>query len=202
MKKAQIILWAVAIVAIIGFIVLNLPQKEGDTPSLLPIAGFNKGAPFILTTHEGRSFNSMTDIPDGHYALIFFGFTHCPSICPTELQKFATVMDGLPKDVADKTIPLFITIDPERDNVDALASYVPQFHERIIGLTGDTETVHKVLNDWKIYYSKVEDPEYSEYTMDHSTYSYLVDDQMNIVALYRLQTTPSQIIENIKKTEH
>ena len=196
MKQFRIVLWVLVAVAFAGFVVLNLPK--GSTDSVVsPIGGFNKGQHFTLTDHTGKIFDSKNALADGHYALLFFGFTHCPVICPTELQKFTEVMDGLPKGTAEKIIPLFITVDPERDTSAVLADYVPAFHPSIIGLTGNVDTVHKVLSDWKVYYSKVEDPQFADYTMDHSTYAYVVDADMNILALFSMKATAEDIIKRL-----
>lgn len=200
MKNIRYALWGFVAIAFIGFIALNLPKKDqtNNTP-IMPIAGFNQGQHFTLTTHEDKTFNSDEKIKDGNYALIFFGFTHCPVICPTELQKFGEIMDGLSSNTAQKITPLFITIDPERDTVAVIKDYVPLFHEDIIGLTGNVETIHHILDEWKVFYTKVNDPQFTEYTMDHSTYAYLVDHNMSIKALFRMKNTPEQIIENIHK---
>ncbi len=199
MKYIRYILWSLVLIAFVGFIVMNLPTKQSgdDTPNTMSIAGFNKGEHFTLTDHQGTTFDSRTSLKDGEYGLIFFGFTHCPVICPTELQKFASTMDMLPNDVADKVHPLFITIDPERDTVELMQNYVPLFHEKIVGLTGDVKNVHKVLDNWKVFYTKVNDPTLNEYTMDHSTYSYVVDKDMNILALYRMKTTDADIARSL-----
>lgn len=200
MKNLRLVLWAVTALVIVVFILVTLPRK-GPSPApdnFAPIAGFNKAPHFTLTSHNNEVFGSDKRLKQGDYALVFFGFTNCPAICPTELQKFATVMDRLPASDAARLTPLFITIDPDRDTVDALAAYVPQFHEKIIGLTGDSKTIKSVLNGWKVYAAKVNDPQFSEYTMDHSTYSYLVDADMNILALFRLQDRADAISEKIE----
>lgn len=199
MKNLRYALWGLVGVALAGFVIMNLPPKTDDgSQAIMPVAGFNQGAHFTLTDHRGEMFNSNDRIAEGDFALIFFGFTHCPVICPTELQKFAAIMDSLPEEEAKKVHPLFITIDPDRDTVQALAEYVPQFHPAITGLTGDAATVHAVLDAWKVFYTKVEDPQFTDYTMDHSTYAYLVDHDMRIKAIYRMQNTVDQIVENIQ----
>jgi protein SCO1/2 len=199
MKNVRYVLWALVALAFIGFIILNLPKKEvAEVSEIMPVAGFNQGSHFTLTDQNGDIFNSEVEIAEGEYALIFFGFTHCPVICPTELQKMAVVLDALPDDIAGRITPIFITVDPERDTVGAMQAYVPLFHDRIIGLTGDVETVHNVLNDWKVFYTKVDDPQFTEYTMDHSTYAYLADHNMQIVAIYRMKNTADQIVDNIQ----
>lgn len=201
MKKLRIGLWIFVLLAAIIFIALNLPEKgKTDGVALTPIAGFNQGSHFTLTDHNGEIFNSQEQLGEGEYGLLFFGFTHCPAICPTELQKFAVVMDSLPDNVAAKVTPIFITIDPERDTTEMMKEYVPLFHDRIIGLTGDLATIHQTLNDWKIFFTKIDDPSLSEYTMDHSTYSYLVDHEMQILGLYRLKTSADEITDHIIKT--
>jgi len=200
MKYIRYTLWAFVALAFVGFVMINLPKKDTtDETPIMPLAGFNKGEHFTLQTHMGKIFSSDSEIKDGNYALLFFGFTHCPVICPTELQKFAEIMDVLPQETANKITPLFITIDPERDTVDVIQEYVPLFHEDIIGLTGSVKGVHKVLDDWKVFYTKVNDPQFTEYTMDHSTYAYLVDHNMNIKALFRMKNTSDQITTHIQK---
>ena len=198
MKKLRFILWGLVIIGIMGFLALSLPKKDESTPVVTtPLAGFNQGKDFTLTQHTGDIFNSEEDIADGEYALMFFGFTHCPVICPTELQKFSNVMDILPDDIAPRIKPIFITVDPERDTVDSMREYVPLFHPAIIGLTGNTSQVYAVLNDWKIYYNKVNDPQFTDYTMDHSTYSYLVDHNMTILSLFRMEATAEDIAKKV-----
>jgi len=200
MKNIRYALWILVAVALVGFIALNLPQKNTiESLEITPIAGFNQGSHFTLRDHNGDLYRSQNNIAEGEFALIFFGFTNCPVICPTELQKMAEILDDLPADKAAKIHPLFITVDPERDTVQTLADYVPLFHERIVGLTGRPANVWPVLDQWKVYYTKVDDPQFTEYTMDHSTYAYLVDDKMQIVALYRMKNTADQITHHIAK---
>jgi cytochrome oxidase Cu insertion factor (SCO1/SenC/PrrC family) len=94
--------------------------------------------------------------------------------------------------------PIFITIDPERDTAESMASYVPQFHPDIIGLTGSVDQIQSVLDGWKVYAAKVNDPQLSDYTMDHSTYSYLVNKDMEIKALFRLKTSADEIVKTVR----
>ena len=201
MKNLRFVLWGVVALAFIGFFIISLPKKDTSLSSIaMPLAGFNQGTHFVLTDHHGDEFNSDDKITEGHYAMIFFGFTHCPVICPTELQKFAEIMDELPQDIAKRIHPLFITIDPERDTVEVLKDYVPLFHPSITGLTGNVKMLHDVLKSWKVFYTKVNDPEFTEYTMDHSTYAYLVDHNMTIKSLFRMKNTSDDIVANISKT--
>jgi cytochrome oxidase Cu insertion factor (SCO1/SenC/PrrC family) len=196
MKKTRYFLWGIVILAFIGFLVMSLPNHKNQTAEYMAPAGYNQGIHFELINQAGQNFNSRDDITD--YALLFFGFTHCPAICPTELQKFAMVLDKLPQNIATKVKPIFITIDPERDTAESMASYVPQFHPDIIGLTGSVDQIQSVLDGWKVYAAKVNDPQLSDYTMDHSTYSYLVNKDMEIKALFRLKTSADEIVKTVR----
>src|SRR3546814_5055281 len=102
-----------------------------------------------------------------------FGFTYCPDVCPTELSQMATTMDLLGED-AQKLQPVFVTIDPERDTVEAIGQYVGQFHPRMVGLTGTPEQIAAAAKAYRVYYSKSKQ-EGGDYTMDHSTFLYLLE---------------------------
>jgi cytochrome oxidase Cu insertion factor (SCO1/SenC/PrrC family) len=130
------------------------------------------GGPFTLTDHTGKRV-SDTDFR-GRNMLLFFGFTFCPDVCPTALQVMAGVMEKLgPK--ADRIVPLFISVDPERDTPEQLAQYVATFHPRLVGLTGAKEEIDTVLKAYRVYAQKVEDPKSTAgYTMNHSTIIYLM----------------------------
>lgn len=184
--------------SVIASVIIIVPYGTQDDEPVLPLPPL-QGHHFKLTTYLGQTYDSRVEIKEGEYALIFFGFTQCPIICPTELQKFAEIMDSLPADVAMKIQPIFITLDPERDTPQALADYIPLFHRDIIGLTDTPETIQRVLNDWNVYYKKIEDPQFESYTMDHSTYSYLVDHNMTIQALFRMRTNADAIKQELVK---
>jgi protein SCO1/2 len=130
------------------------------------------GGPFTLTDHNGKR---VTDRDfRGRYMLVFFGFTFCPDVCPSGLQVIAAALDKLgPK--AESIVPLFITVDPERDTPEQLASYVKSFHPRLIGLTGTPAEIEAVIKAYRVYARKVADPKSTAgYTFDHSTFIYLM----------------------------
>lgn len=191
------ILCCIVVITLAAILYVDFPT-ENDSHSPINVH-LQKGKHFTLTGHTGETYDSDNHIREGDYALIFFGFTHCPVICPTELQKFAQVMDLLPKETAAKIQPLFITIDPDRDTVEALAQYMPLFHPAILGLTGEVADIHRVLDDWKVYYKKIDNPDYSSYTMDHSTYAYVVDHTMAVRALFRMRTNAKDIAAEISR---
>jgi protein SCO1/2 len=104
---------------------------------------------------------------------VYFGFTFCPDICPTDLQQIALALKSLGPAAAE-VAPLFITLDPERDTVKLLAQYVPAFDARITGLTGDAAAIHQVARAYRVYHAKVANNGASRYTIDHSSFIYLM----------------------------
>ncbi|MFQ5971079.1 MAG: SCO family protein [Alphaproteobacteria bacterium] len=128
------------------------------------------GGAFVLTDHTGRRVTDKDFL--GRYMLVFFGYTFCPDVCPTELALMAATLDLLGKD-AGKIQPVFITIDPGRDDVAALAEYVPLFHPGIIGLTGSEEEIDRVVEAYKVIREKVSAPD-GYYLMRHSASTYLM----------------------------
>ncbi|MDR9824823.1 SCO family protein, partial [Vibrio sp. FNV 38] len=129
------------------------------------------GTDFSLTDHTGKR-RTLEDFR-GKVVVMFFGYTHCPDVCPTTLAELRAVMDTLGKD-ADRVQVLFVTVDPERDTQDLLAKYVPAFDPRFIGLRPANETeLKKVASDFKVFYSKVPGSSPDNYTMDHTAGSYM-----------------------------
>ena len=128
------------------------------------------GGPFRLIDHTGKT-RSDADF-HGKLVLLYFGFTYCPDVCPTDLASIGQLVDKLGK-AGESLQPLFVTLDPERDTAERLASYVNFFHPRMIGLTGDEASIASAASAYKVYYAKV--PTQHSYTVDHSGYVYLLD---------------------------
>lgn len=128
------------------------------------------GGSFTLIDHTGATVTDETY--RGKWLVIFFGFTHCPDICPTTLSKIASMMELLGQD-AEKVQPLFITVDPERDTVEVLRDYVAAFDSRIVGLTGPAEQIAVVSKNYGVISQRSGDG--ANYTVGHSTPIYLVD---------------------------
>jgi protein SCO1/2 len=129
------------------------------------------GGPFTLIDHNGRR-RTDTDFR-GKLLLIYFGFTLCSDVCPTELQAMASAIDQLGR-AADAVQPLFITVDPEKDTPEQLKSYVALFHPRLIGLTGDPRTIKKVALAYKVYYAKSDPTRNAGTEVDHTGFIFLV----------------------------
>ena len=162
------------------------------------LAGFEAlvevGGHFELVDHLGKS---VTDADyRGKFLLVFFGYTYCPDICPTELQNVAIALDEL-GDKADSVRPLFITIDPERDTFEYISQYVAHFHPRLVGLTGTPEQIKRAADVYRVFYAKVDDPQATEYLMDHSSFVYLMGRDGKFLRLFKHGTDPSHMAETI-----
>jgi protein SCO1/2 len=155
------------------------------------------GGPFELTDHTGKPRTS-SDFR-GKLMLVYFGFTYCPDICPTDLQAIGLALDKLGAD-GDSVQPLFITVDPERDTAQHLAEYVPMFHPRLIGLTGRAEAIRKAADAYKVYYAKVDPPKDTEgyYTVDHTAFIYLMDREGNYLGFFPPGTSADRMVEIIR----
>ncbi len=171
-------------------------SKEKNSPKTHVIAN-NFGGPFTLTNHLGKDVTEKNFT--GQYRLIYFGFTYCPAICPTELQKITASLKGL-GNKADSIKPIFITIDPERDTVDVMREYVALFHPNFSGLTGTLEQIKQAADAYKIYYAKAKDDTMQEYTMDHSSFIYFIDPEDNLLRIFKTEDTSSDIINFINST--
>lgn len=153
------------------------------------------GGEFTLVNQDGEEV-TQDDFKDT-YKLIFFGFTYCPAVCPTELQKMKLVMEELGP-LADKFTPIFISVDPERDTVQVVKDYVTQFHPKMVGLTGSEEQIEEVKKAYRVYASKVENDMMDGYMIDHSSFMYFMDKGNKMLALYPSTDTAVEIAEDIK----
>jgi cytochrome oxidase Cu insertion factor (SCO1/SenC/PrrC family) len=170
---------------------MTLPSAGGVQ---LP-QGLTLGGPFRLTDQTGREVTEADYA--GRFMLIYFGYTYCPDVCPTELGVIASAIDELGPQ-ADRVTPVFITVDPERDTVAALEDYVSRFHPRLVGLTGTAEQVAQVARAYRVFYSKVNRPEMSAYLMDHSSFIYLVGPDGRVRSLFRPETPPEAIAQAVR----
>jgi cytochrome oxidase Cu insertion factor (SCO1/SenC/PrrC family) len=130
------------------------------------------GGPFSLTDQTGRRRND-TEFR-GKLLIIYFGYTYCPDVCPTELQQIGLAVEHL-GDVGSAVQPLFITIDPARDTPKVLAQYVPSFHPRLLGLTGTSDEIAAVAQEFKVVYTKYQPSDGGPYLIDHTGFVYIVD---------------------------
>lgn len=202
----QMRLIRIIILSIVAFIIgagwafwdiRNNPGASIDKGSRsVPVAGVKIGGPFTLTDHNGKVVTDQDYA--GSYKLIYFGFTFCPSICPTELQKMTKAMNALGEQ-SKAVQPLFITIDPERDTVDVMKDYISLFGSRFVGLTGTTDQIGDVLKSYRVFAQKAQDPSMDEYTMDHSSFIYFMSPEGDLLAIYRVQDSADTIADDIRR---
>lgn len=163
---------------------------------LMPVTDDAFGGPFTLTSHLGKTI-TQKDF-DGQYKLIYFGFTFCPAICPTELAKITSTLNALGDD-AKKIQPLFVTVDPMRDTQEKMKSYVALFHPSLVGLTGTQDQITSMTKNYKIYAAKVDDPSLSEYTMDHSSFIYFIAPDGRLLHIFKIADDSTAMTAKIKE---
>ena len=155
------------------------------------------GGAFSLKDQTGQT-RTDSDFR-GQLLLVYFGFTYCPDICPTDLQAISIAMDQLGPD-APKVQPLFITLDPERDTPHAMASYVQSFGPNFVGLTGSPEAVAAAAKAYRVAYAKVENKESpADYSVDHSALVYLMDPEGRYVTHFSYGTSVDEMAEKLGK---
>ena len=156
------------------------------------------GGPFTLVDQNGKT---VTDRDfRGKYMLIFFGFTNCPDICPAELQVMSAALDALGSK-ADEVVPVFVTLDPERDTSDVVGTYVKNFGKNFVGLTGSPSAIANAAKAYRVTYSKFEyngkDVNY-RYSIDHSALVYLMDKDGQYLTNFTYGTPASKMTETMR----
>ena len=161
-------------------------------------------APIALQSSIGGSFQLIDQNAQpftdqnlkGKPFLVFFGFTHCPDVCPTTLFEVSEVLRTLGSD-ADKVGALFVTVDPERDTPAALKDYLSSFDPHIVGLTGDSAAIETMGRAYRVYYKKV--PLEGGYTMDHTAIVYLMDKDGRFVAPFNAKRRPQEAAADLRR---
>jgi protein SCO1/2 len=159
------------------------------------------GGAFSLIDQNG---NTVTDADlKGRYSLVYFGFTHCPDICPEELDKMARMFDIVEAEKPGALSPVFVTCDPARDDPQVLKEYLSEFHPRFIGLTGTYDQIKAMCKAYRVYFSTPPEVQPGQdYLVDHSIYFYLMDPDGDFVEALGRQHSPEQaakiILDHVK----
>ncbi len=154
---------------------------------------------FELIDHDGKKVKLSDFTNQKKIVLLFFGYTHCPDVCPMALETMAKVMKNLTPEEAKRVQVLFISVDPERDTPEVLKGYVPYFNPTFIGLTGTEKEIEKTAKEYKAYYKKVEGESAGGYLIDHTATIYLITPDMKIKLLYTpAKQEPEKMAEDIK----
>ncbi|MDH3240008.1 MAG: SCO family protein [Alphaproteobacteria bacterium] len=205
MNRRQIIIFTSGIVAcvivawaLVAVVKDRRPTRASPGGAVLITAAADIGGPFNLIDHTGKPVTD-TDFR-GRSMLIYFGYTFCPDVCPTELQTVARAMELL-GDKGKNVVPVFITVDPARDTVAVMRDYVAAFHPRMVGLTGSAEQVKAVAKEYKVYSRKA--PGTSEgtkdYLVDHTSLLYLVSADGKVKALFKGGTQPEALAKELER---
>jgi protein SCO1/2 len=155
---------------VVGFLSACSDQKPAFTS--IDVTGANYAKDFELTDHNGQ-VRHLSDFK-GKVAVIFFGYTQCPDVCPTSMAELAEIKVALGQD-GDRLQGLFVTVDPQRDTPEVLKSYMKNFDPSFLALYTTPEKLMDLAKDYKVYYKKAEGPTPTSYTMDHSAGSYVYD---------------------------
>jgi protein SCO1/2 len=173
----------------------KLPGKQASFQNT-DVTGLDYAKGFSLTDHTGKP-RTLADYK-GKVTVVFFGYTQCPDVCPTTMAEMAGVMQKLGPQ-ADQVQVLFITLDPERDTRELLASYVPAFDKRFVGLYGTPEQTAKTAKDFKVFYSKVPGKEPGSYTIDHMAGSYVFDKEGRVRLFIRHGGNADSIVHDVRQ---
>ncbi|MGQ0442980.1 MAG: SCO family protein [Methylophilaceae bacterium] len=160
------------------------------------ITGADFPKPLTLTDHTGK-LRTMSDF-NGKVVVLFFGFTHCPDVCPTTMSDLKNTMKLLGSK-SDQVQVLFVSVDPQRDTEEVLAQFVPSFDKRFLGMRGSLQETAETMGNFKIYYSKVAGKTESDYTIDHSAGMYAFDKQGKIRLYMGYGQKPADIASDITR---
>jgi protein SCO1/2 len=176
---------------------LLLSACDGGAPKFksTDVTGVDYGRSLELTDHTGRP--RRLEEFRGKAVVVFFGYTHCPDVCPTTLADVAQAMRRLGAD-ADRVQVLFVTVDPERDTQEALAKYVPAFDAHFLGLRGDLEATRRAAQEFKVYFEKRPGKTPGEYSIDHSAQSYVIDPRGRLRLFVRQERIAADLAADLR----
>ncbi len=199
-QKYFLILLAAALISFVlylfgtFFISSNRSYNQGKVVTEVENQEGIPGGHFRLRTHDGKIFDTMENQDP---MLIYFGFTYCPDVCPITLLTMANVLDKLEN---EEITPLFITVDPERDNEEILSNYVNAFHDEIIGLTGTISEINKVTSDWKVYFKKENNIDMPDnYSVNHLDIIFIANKNAEFVDFIKPNTSSEDVIKKLIK---
>jgi protein SCO1/2 len=191
--KLKLTLTAIALALLLaaGAAYLGSGDSSAPSPVVLPAE-----RDFTLEGPKGPvSFSDFS----GKIVLLYFGYTYCPDICPTNLAMWSQALVQLKPDELARVQPIFISVDPERDTVERLASYGPFFHPSLIALTGKPETLAEIAKRYGAVYARYDDPATGSYAIDHTAVTYVLDPQRQVVEKLPHGAPPDDLLAAIRK---
>lgn len=191
------VLLSLAVGLLTGLTVARAEPSQRSAAEIMDVLMWGRepvGGPFALVDQAGQP---RTDKDfRGKLMLVYFGFSYCPDICPTDLQNIGLALDRL-GDAGARVQPLFVTVDPERDTPQHLAEYLPMFHPRLVGLTGDSAAIRRAADAYKVYYAKVPNQKGDDYTLDHTAFIYLMGADGRYLGFFPPGTSAERIAETV-----
>ena len=167
------------------------------SPAMINSDGADIGGPFELTSHTGERLTDEAVIKGP--TLVYFGYTYCPDVCPIDVQILADAVTILDDEGVD-VLPVFITVDPERDTPEELAYYAEAMHPKMLALTGTSDEIRAAADAYKVFYQRVDMPDSAAgYLMNHTGYTYLMTPEKGITAVFRRDFPPEQIADDVQK---
>jgi protein SCO1 len=196
-RSTRVLLMSAAFLAglVVFFGIALIVSGRLSAPVAQQVAAAAIGGPFKLVDQNGREVTDQ-DLK-GRPFLVFFGFTHCPDVCPTTLFEVSEIFRALGPD-ADRTRALFITVDPERDTPAVIKDYLSSFDPHLSGLTGDPAAIAAVAKSYRVYFKKVP-LDQGGYTMDHTAIVYLMDKDGRFVSPFSLKRTPDAAAADLRR---
>lgn len=176
----------VVVALVIGVFMLRGGDSQGGTAAV--------GGPFALLSQDGKTVTQQA--LKGHPRLVFFGYTHCPDVCPATLSEISSVFKALGPEAKAKAF--FVTVDPQRDTPVVMKDYLSSFDPHIVGLTGSPEAIKKIEDDYKVYAEAKPDKD-GTYTMDHTAITYLMDKNGLFVSGFNLDRPPAEAAAELKR---
>jgi len=190
-RSAAFVIRAVATAAVV--VALGFAAFIVTTPSERPRAALI-GGPFALQDGDGKTVSDQT--LRGRPFLVYFGYTHCPDVCPTELARISDILSKM----GDKSIPtLFITVDPERDTPKVMQDYVSSFNPAIVGLSGAPLAVEAAEKAFRVFARKGEKQPDGDYSMDHSSIVYLMDKNGAFIEAFNVERPPEEAAKDLER---
>lgn len=193
--RTGLIRWLLLLAALFFVAGCGQPTPKPEYRST-DITGVDFGRRLELTDHNGVR-RSLADFR-GKLVVLFFGYTHCPDVCPTTLSDMAQALRLLTPEEAARVQVLFVTVDPERDTPDMLKAYVPYFHPDFLGLLGTAEEVARAAKEFRITYRKHTEPGATDYLVDHTAGSYVLDGDGRLRLFLPFAHSPTDIAHDLK----
>ncbi len=187
-------------VLFVGALALAACSPTPVAPARPPLEGARIGGPFALTDQNGRTVSDRDFA--GRYRIMYFGYTFCPDVCPTDVQAIGAALKTLEASdpaIAAKVVPIFVTVDPTRDTPSVLKAFVSAFHPRMVGLTGTPQQIDAVKKAYAIFSAKGDPAPGGGYLVNHSRQTYLMGPDGKPIALLPQEQGPKAVADEIKR---